>query len=81
MVLHWEEQGVGPPVLLVHAGICDRTMWDPQWATFPGAHRTLRCDLRGFGRSPLPPERYSPPRDIEAVLDAAGVGRWPAQSG
>jgi len=42
------------PVLFVHAGIADSQMWDPQWETFPRAHRTLRLDLPGFGRTPLP---------------------------
>lgn len=67
--------GAGPPVVLVHAGICDSGMWDPQWRSLAGTHRLLRLDLRGFGRSPLPPERYSNARDVLDVMDAAGVER------
>jgi 3-oxoadipate enol-lactonase len=53
----WHEiAGEGAPVLLIHEGICDSGMWDSQWRTFPNAHRTVRCDLRGFGRTPLPAE-------------------------
>ncbi len=38
----WHEQaGEGETVVLVHAGICDSRMWDPQWESFPAAHRTV----------------------------------------
>lgn len=72
--LHREVAGEGPPVVLVHAGICDSRMWDPQWETFPRAHRVVRYDLRGFGRSPLGPGRYSPPADLIALLDELALG-------
>jgi 3-oxoadipate enol-lactonase len=72
--LYREVAGEGPPVVLVHAGICDSRMWDPQWETFPRAHRVVRYDLRGFGRSPLGPGRYSPPADLIALLDELGLG-------
>ncbi|HEY8236943.1 MAG TPA: alpha/beta hydrolase [Gaiellaceae bacterium] len=72
--LYREVAGEGPPVVLVHAGICDSRMWDPQWETFPRAHRVVRYDLRGFGRSPLRPGRYSPPADLIALLDELALG-------
>jgi 3-oxoadipate enol-lactonase len=72
--LYREVAGEGPPVVLVHAGICDSRMWDPQWETFPRAHRVVRYDLRGFGRSPLGPGRYSPPADLIALLDELALG-------
>jgi pimeloyl-ACP methyl ester carboxylesterase len=49
-------------------------MWDPQWATFQQAHRVVRCDLRGFGRSPYAPGRYSHPADLIALLDELELG-------
>jgi 3-oxoadipate enol-lactonase len=36
---------------------------------FPAAHRTVRYDLRGFGRSPLPPQPYSHGRDLIALFE------------
>jgi 3-oxoadipate enol-lactonase len=72
--LYREVTGEGPPVLLVHAGICDSRMWDPQWEIFPRAHRVARYDLRGFGRSPLAPGRYSPPAELIALLDELALG-------
>jgi 3-oxoadipate enol-lactonase len=43
-------------VLLLHAGIADRRMWEPQVAALEGAgHRVLAPDLLGFGEAPLAP--------------------------
>ena len=35
--LHYEVAGEGPPVVLVHEGIADSRMWEPQWTSFPRA--------------------------------------------
>ncbi len=75
MNLYQEEAGDGSAVVLIHAGICDSRMWDPQWETFPRDHRTIRYDLRGFGRSPLTPGPFAHARDLAALLDGLGVER------
>jgi pimeloyl-ACP methyl ester carboxylesterase len=48
-------------------------MWDPQWETYPPSHRVIRYDLRGFGRSPIGPGRFSHARDLVEMLDRQGV--------
>ncbi len=73
--LYREEAGEGSPVVLVHEGIADSRMWNPQWQTFPRAHRTVRYDLRGYGRSPLEPGAFSHARDLIALVDELGLGR------
>jgi pimeloyl-ACP methyl ester carboxylesterase len=75
MDLYAEVAGEGSTVVLVHAGICDSRMWDPQWEAFPAAHRTVRYDLRGFGRSPLPPQPFSHGRDLVALLEQLRIER------
>jgi pimeloyl-ACP methyl ester carboxylesterase len=75
MSLYKEVAGDGPAVVLIHAGICDARMWDPQWTTFPREHRTIRYDLRGFGRSPLTPGPFANARDLAELLDGLGVER------
>lgn len=74
MELWHEVAGEGPPVLLIHEAICDARMWDPQWRTFPPVHRTVRCDLRGFGRTPIPPEPFSHAGDVAELLDRLALG-------
>lgn len=75
MALHAEVTGEGPAVALVHEGIGDSRMWDPQWEPWSRSFRLLRVDLRGFGRSPLPPEKFSNARDLIAALDEHGFER------
>jgi 3-oxoadipate enol-lactonase len=50
-------------------------MWEPQWETFARAYRVLRYDLRGFGRSPIGPGRFSHARDLLELLDVHAVDR------
>jgi 3-oxoadipate enol-lactonase len=70
-----QEAGAGPAVVLLHAGICDSRMWDPQWGTFPHTHRTIRYDRRGYGHSLLPPGSWSDARDLIGLLEGLGIQR------
>jgi pimeloyl-ACP methyl ester carboxylesterase len=72
--LHHEVAGEGPPVVLVHEGIADSRMWEPQWRSFPRAHRTVRYDLRGFGESPIGPGSFSHARDLVGLLERLELG-------
>jgi pimeloyl-ACP methyl ester carboxylesterase len=73
--LYAEEVGDGPPVLLLHAGVTDRRVWDPLLAPLAAGHRVIRCDSRGYGRSPAATGPFSLVADAVAVLDALGVER------
>lgn len=73
--LYVESAGAGPPLVLLHAGVCDSRMWDPQWTEFAATHRVVRCDLRGFGRSPVPSGAYSHAGDVIALLRDLGIER------
>jgi 3-oxoadipate enol-lactonase len=48
-------------------------MWDPQWETYPPTHRVVRYDLRGFGRSPIGPGRFSHAGDLVELLQREGM--------
>jgi 3-oxoadipate enol-lactonase len=48
-------------------------MWDPQWETFRHSHGVVRYDLRGFGRSPIGPGRFSHAGDLLELLDQQGL--------
>ncbi|MGD8857036.1 MAG: alpha/beta hydrolase, partial [Chloroflexota bacterium] len=67
--LYYETQGDGPPLLLIHAGVADCRMWDDQIDAFSGAYRVIRFDLRGFGRSDMPPGSFANHEDVRALLD------------
>ena len=64
------------PVVLIHAGVADRRMWDPQRAALTHHHDVVRLDLRGFGESTERPEDgWSYTADVAATLASLGVDR------
>ena len=73
--LYYEMAGDGPPLILLHAGITDSRMWDAQFDVFARTYRTVRYDVRGFGRSVPPPGPYTMREDLAALLDFLGIAR------
>lgn len=61
-------------LLLLHAGVADRRMWDPQWQALTDLDRT-RLDLRGFGKSTGAPAggRFSHAEDVVAAMAELGL--------
>ena len=76
-LLHHLVQGSGPTVVLLHAGVADLRLWDAQAAALATSNCVVRCDLRGFGQSPLAPgASYSDAEDVLALLDELGIGEF-----
>ena len=78
-VHHRLEGPEGAPVV-VFANSLGTTleMWDAQAAALAGRYRVLRFDLRGHGRSPVPPGPYTVgdlADDALALLDRLGIER------
>jgi 3-oxoadipate enol-lactonase len=74
-VLFYEVAGAGPPIVLLHAGGTDATIWDEQVPVLAERFTVVRFDARGHGRSPGGPESFSRVDDLFGVMDAAGVPR------
>ena len=55
--------------MLLHPGIGDRRLWDDQLEVFAWNHRVVRPDIRGFGRSTMPPGPFSYHEDLAGLLD------------
>ena len=67
--------GWGPALLLVHAGIADRRMWDDQMGPFADAGWTvIRADLPGFGQTPTPDRARRPVGDPARPARLPGGG-------
>jgi 3-oxoadipate enol-lactonase len=76
MTLAHEVAGQGPALLLVHAGIADRRMWDDQVGPFAEAGWTVvRADLPGFGETPVPDAPVALWATLRDLLDQVGVER------
>lgn len=73
--MYYEVSGTGQPVLFLHAGIADCRMWDEQVTVLSRQLMAIRCDLRGFGRTPRGSVRFSHYHDVAALLDSLGITR------
>ncbi|MFC0681462.1 alpha/beta fold hydrolase [Lysobacter korlensis] len=62
-----------PALLLLHAGIATRRMWDPLIPALAERFFVIRYDTRGFGESTSQAVEFSNRADAIAVLDAVGV--------
>lgn len=68
--IRYEVEGSGEPLVLVHAGICDRRMWETQREAFAGCYRLIRYDRRGFGQTRIVARRtFSSHEDLRGLLD------------
>jgi 3-oxoadipate enol-lactonase len=72
-----DTEGDGQPVVLLHPGWGDSTIWDPVLARLAGRAgiRAVRYDIRGYGRSPSPAAPFTALGDLIAVLDHLRVQR------
>lgn len=67
------EEGKGPAIVFLHAGVADKRMWSDQMAAFADHHRVVAYDRRGFGETRYAPESFSHMHDLRAVLDGLGI--------
>ena len=73
--LSYAIEGAGPAVVLLHAGIADSRMWEPQIAAFSRHFQVLRYDLRGYGQSTAPAGEFSHHHDLRTMLTALNIER------
>lgn len=72
--LYYEEAGEGPAVVLVHAGVADRRMWDHQFAELSRTHRVVRYDWRGHGGSADHEGPIRHHEDLLGLMDSLNIG-------
>lgn len=67
--LYYEVDRQGHPLVLIHAGVADHTMWDAQVPVFGQRFQVIRYDTRGYGRSRTEDTEYSERQDLLDLLD------------
>jgi pimeloyl-ACP methyl ester carboxylesterase len=73
-MLPFDEAGTGSALVLLHAGIADRSMWSEQLAPLAAAgYRVIAPDLPGFGEQPEGEGPLAPWQDVLALLDGLGI--------
>ena len=70
-----DEAGSGPAVLFLHGGLGDSGLWEPVAPLLAERFRTVRTDLRFFGRSTGPAAPWSWEADVIGILDELGIER------
>ncbi len=73
--LYYEVAGAGHPLVWLHSGLTNSSMWDAQWEIFAQRYRVIRCDLRGFGWSGAASGSFSYREDLSRLLRFLGVER------
>ena len=69
-------EGNGPPVVLVHAGVCDGRQWEAVAQRLLRRATVVRYDRRGFGRSAKTKRgRFSSALDLIELLDGLRLER------
>jgi 3-oxoadipate enol-lactonase len=75
-MLPHDEAGAGPAVVLLHAGIADRTMWAEHLGPLAEAgRRVVALDLPGFGEAPVAAGEQAPWMDVLNAMDELGIER------
>jgi pimeloyl-ACP methyl ester carboxylesterase len=79
VMLAYDEAGsADPPVILLHAWGGGRALMAPQLEHLRRRHRVVSLDLRGFGESEGPAQRYTPAGfadDVAWVAEKLGLAR------
>jgi pimeloyl-ACP methyl ester carboxylesterase len=76
--LYCDDRGAGPPVVLVHAGLVSRAMWEPLLPALIDEFRVITPDSRGHGRSTNPSGELSYAQladDVAALISALELDR------
>jgi len=73
--LAYDRIGTGPAVVLLHAGVANRHMWDGQIAALAQDHTVIVYDARGYGGSSPADAPFQPYEDVRELLDALGIDR------
>jgi len=73
--LYYERAGRGPAVILIHPGLWDSLLWNPQFASLAKQRDVIRYDLRGSGRSEPASAPYSDVQDLLELMVFLDVER------
>ena len=77
--LYYEDTGGdGPPVILAHGFLMDRSMFDRQIEVLTPTYRVVTWDERGFGRTEFDDQPFTywdSARDLLGLMDHLGIAR------
>jgi len=70
MLLNYEEEGSGKPIVLLHGMAASLRDWDAVVPSLQDKHRVIAIDLLGFGHSPMPKNvTYNVETHLASILE------------
>jgi pimeloyl-ACP methyl ester carboxylesterase len=73
-LIRGETDGLGVPVIFLHAGVTDRRMWAGQMKLLAAeGYNVISYDRRGYGETESPDVPFNHVVDLEAVMDQLGI--------
>ena len=73
-MLPHDELGTGPAVVLLHAGVADRSMWSEHLEPLAAAgYRVVAFELSGFGEALAGPGPWAPWSDVVGAMDELDI--------
>jgi 3-oxoadipate enol-lactonase len=81
----YDDEGSGPPIVMLHGILMNRSMWDAQIEAFRGSHRVVAIDAPGHGGSAgadVGIDFWQWAGRVSGVLDQLGIEQaiWCGQS-
>ncbi len=73
--LYYEKAGAGPALVLLHADVADRRMWDDLWQPLAQHFTVIRYDRPGFGESAPVESIESHTAELARLLDTLGIAQ------
>ena len=74
--LHYDVQGSGEPLIMLHGFAMCGTMWTPVLQELAKRYRVINVDMRGHGRSTNPSNKFTHAQsaeDVRALMDSLGI--------
>ncbi|RIX59620.1 alpha/beta hydrolase [Paenibacillus nanensis] len=72
---HYEIQGQGKPIVMIHGGGCDSRDWSYLAPLLANHYQVITFDARGCGQSPPPSETVNYVTDVVRFLDSLSLDK------
>jgi 3-oxoadipate enol-lactonase len=67
--LHYEMKGEGTPLIMIHAGMLNKEIWEPQFNEFAKKFKVIIYDARNHGLSQSEPDTFSHHKDLYLLME------------
>ena len=73
--LYYEIKGEGTPLIMIHAGMLSKEIWDPQFNEFAKKFKVIIYDARNHGLSQSEPDTFSHHKDLYLLMEKLNISK------